>query len=521
MRFLLRNGIFILFPAVVVAIIFLATISFGSAVRFGEWGERSIAESTLIVTREKIERVEEIIRTTDDTFFRIIDPARLDTACERWQSALHSSSLVEGAAIIDDFGDIAAFFYRDSDPAAVHRLRDLTAAEVVPLLDKYESLDQYKHVHRLIGDEYRLITHFTTLYGNWDYTALLLYDTEEIVKNLLADLLDNIGSDRVANVVDDHNRVILGRKIDHRGQFIVARRFPSTFYKWQLQLAPTAKASFSSRAKARAQYFSNVMLIPLALAIIAFGLVVLYLSVVRERRVSRLKSDFIANVSHELKTPLSLIRMFSELLLISKTRAKTKDEGSREEDKAGRYAEVIIRETDRLGSLIDNVLDLARIERAKSMYTLEMGDITEAVERGVEAFRPRLDALGIPFTYDVAPGLPMVKVDGHAITLAIVNLLDNAAKYAEGTDLIGLSLYQQGGMIHIDVFDRGAGIPAKHIKRVFERFHRVPSEKTRKQRGSGIGLSLVEHIAVAHGGTVLVSSKPRIETRFSIRIPAS
>ena len=135
MRFLWRNAIFILFPAVVVAIIFLAQISFSTAERFGEWGERSIAESTLIVTKEKIERVEEIISTTNDTTFRIISPSSLDTACDRWLRSIPTSRLVEAAAIVDENRDVAAFFFRDPDYQKANALRGLIVSEVVPIDD--------------------------------------------------------------------------------------------------------------------------------------------------------------------------------------------------------------------------------------------------------------------------------------------------------------------------------------------------------------------------------------------------
>ena len=253
-----------------------------------------------------------------------------------------------------------------------------------------------------------------------------------------------------------------------------------------------------------------MMLFPLALGVIVLGLVVLYLSIVRERRLSRLKSDFIANVSHELKTPLSLIRMFGELLLMGK---------ARDEEKAKKYSEIILRETERLTALIDNVLNLARIEGGKSEYEFGNSDISEAVDSGVEVFSHRLDSLGLKLKYSVESDLPLVKIDKHAITLAVVNLLDNAVKYARGTDVIGVALAVNDGYVQLDVFDHGVGIPQNQLRRIFDRFHRVPTDETRKQRGSGIGLSLVKHIVEEHGGTIGVTSQPGEETRFSIQIP--
>jgi two-component system phosphate regulon sensor histidine kinase PhoR len=509
-RFLWRNAIFVLFPAVVVAIIFLARISFSTAERLGRWGERSVADSTLLVTEEKIERVEGVISTTNDMAFRIVDPSQISEACERWRAALAALRLIEAAVIFDDRGDIAAFFYQDPDYEKAANLKKMIKKEVAPLVDKYESLDQYKHIHGWIGGGYRLITHLTTSYDGADYTACLIYNTNEIVGGLFQALLKNVGEDRIANVVDDHNQIIFGKSIDEAGQFIVARRFPSTFYKWRLQLAPTSSALFSSEAQAKAKRFSEVMLFPLALGVIVLGLIVLYLSVVRERRLSRLKSDFISNVSHELKTPLSLIRMFGELLVMGK---------ARDEAKAKRYSEIILRETERLTALIDNVLNLARIERGKSGYEFQDMDVKEAVDRGVEVFSHRLQNPNLRIEYSAEPNLPKARIDDHAITLAVVNLIDNAVKYAKGTDVIGVELAAKNGYICLDVYDHGSGIPGAHLKRVFERFYRVPTDETRRNRGSGIGLSLVKHIAEGHGGEIHVTSAPKEETRFSIRIP--
>ncbi len=508
MRFLWRNGIFIFFPAVLLAIVFLVRISFGTAVRFGEWGERSIVESTLLVAKEKIERVEETVSTTDSSYYHIVNPAAVDAACDRWQRATRISKLIEAAAIIDDNSDIVMLFYRDETPDALTALNDLFVSEIIPLIDKYESLDQFKHLHRRIAGGFRLITHFSTVFENQDYTTILLYDTDEFTEGLFEELFGQVGPGLMANVVDDQHRIIFGRDMDTTGEFIVARRFPSTLYKWRLQLAPTSAALFTSRAET--QRFSQAMLIPLALGVIIFGLIVLYLSVVRERRINRLKSEFIANVSHELKTPLSLIRMFGELFVMGRVK---------EEARARRYHEIILKETERLTALIDNVLDFARIERGKQAYDFEIADVSEVVERGVELHHHLLEKMSIELQYDPPPSLPSALIDEHAITLAVANLIDNAVKYAQGTKTIKVELVHRDQLIHIDVVDFGIGIPENHLRRIFERFYRVPSKETRKQRGSGIGLSLVRHIAEAHGGTVEVTSVPGEQTRFSIRIP--
>jgi two-component system phosphate regulon sensor histidine kinase PhoR len=510
LRFLRRNAIFILFPAVILAIVFLAQISFTTAERFGEWGERSIVESTWILAKEKVERVEEIISTTDHAFFNIVDPDNVDLDCERWQSGVRVSRLIEAAAIVHEDTEIAAFYYRDEDPARGQELYRLFQREVMPLLDKYESLGQHKHLHRSIEGKYRLLTSLTSEFEGQDYTACLLYDTDAIVGQLFENLLGDVGPDRLINVVDSHNRIVFGKRLDNVGEFIVVQRFPATLYKWRVQLAPRSAALFTE--KSRTQAFSQAMLIPLAFAVIVFGLVVLYMAMVRERRLNRLKSEFIANVSHELKTPLSLIRMFGELLTMGR---------GMDERKARHYHEIILRETERLTALIDKVLDFAKIERGKSAYDFQEADLGAVVERAVEIYRHRVDEVGARLEYSVEDGLPPVMIDPHAVTLALINLVDNAVKYAEGTDVIGVEIGRHDSEVYLEVFDRGVGIPAPHLKRVFDRFYRYEQDNGagQSQRGSGIGLSLVRHIAEAHGGSVMVTSTPGVETRFSIKIP--
>jgi two-component system phosphate regulon sensor histidine kinase PhoR len=313
-------------------------------------------------------------------------------------------------------------------------------------------------------------------------------------------------------VIDDNDRRVWGDYLSDAGEFIVVQRFPSSLYKWRLQLAPQAAAFYA--AQAERQRFSEWLLIPPAFAIIVFGLAVLYLVMVRERRLNRLKSEFIANVSHELKTPLALIRMFTELLSMSRVR---------DAEKAKQYYEIILRETERLTALIDNVLDFAKIERGKSEYEFKTTDLGKVAEPAIEMYRHRAAEAGVRLEYAADPDLPAVRADGDAITLLLINLVDNALKYGVGTDVIGVALRRDGRHVTLEVLDRGAGIPAHHLKRIFDRFYRYQASDldTHGHRGSGIGLSLVRHIAKAHGGLVSVTSTPGVETRFSVRFPVA
>jgi signal transduction histidine kinase len=139
----------------------------------------------------------------------------------------------------------------------------------------------------------------------------------------------------------------------------------------------------------------------------------------------------------------------------------------------------------------------------------------------VEICRDRLEKSKINLEYKVIGNVPNASIDDHAITLAVVNLIDNAAKYARGTDMVRVEASYVDDLIHIDVIDHGVGIPPNQNKKIFERFYRIPSPENLRQRGSGIGLSLVKHIAEGHGGTVHVVSAQGKETRFTIQIPVS
>jgi two-component system phosphate regulon sensor histidine kinase PhoR len=263
-------------------------------------------------------------------------------------------------------------------------------------------------------------------------------------------------------------------------------RFPTTLYAWRLQVAP--KTAPLLKATGRTSRFNQAALIGLSLAVILIAVAFILYAADKERRLARLKSDFIANVSHELKTPLSVIRMFGEMLLTKRVR----DDGKRVE-----YLEIICSESERLSGLIENVLDFAALERGKRTYDMSPTELDDLVARAIETFRYRFEREGAAVQLQRLGDPPSAWVDEQAIMLAVINLLDNAVKYA-GSMPVEVMIDARAADIEIRVRDHGPGIPQSDLKRVFERFYR--SQSRGKTRGSGIGLSLVKHIAEAHGG---------------------
>jgi signal transduction histidine kinase len=250
----------------------------------------------------------------------------------------------------------------------------------------------------------------------------------------------------------------------------------------------------------------------LLLVVIGAGLVATYRLQRRESEIARLKSDFVANVSHDLKTPLSLIRMFAETLEMD----RVPDEARRRE-----YYAVLTRESERLTRLIDNVLDFSRIESGRQRYDIAPGPVEPVVQEVLESFRHPLHQQGFALEVSIAPDLPDVPLDAEALKQALANLLDNAMKYSADRRKIAVTARREGDGVAVEVADAGIGIPITERERIFEKFYRVGRSETQGRRGSGVGLALVKHIVKAHGGRVTVDGGPGAGSRFTLHLPGA
>ena len=252
-------------------------------------------------------------------------------------------------------------------------------------------------------------------------------------------------------------------------------------------------------------------MVGLSCVVVIAGMGVVIVAAERERRLSALKSDFVANVSHELKTPLSLVRMFGELLLSGRVAS---------DDKRREYLQIIVNESERLSALIENVLDFAKFERGKSAFEFHEGDVGQAVARAVDVYRYRAEREGVDVEVTLDSRLPSAMFDERALELLLMNLLDNALKYAKDGKRVTVDVRQGGGGLEIRVIDHGPGIPADERRRIFDRFVRGSAGTEKQVRGSGIGLALVKHIAESHGGKAWVESDVGHGATFVVTIPA-
>jgi signal transduction histidine kinase len=251
-------------------------------------------------------------------------------------------------------------------------------------------------------------------------------------------------------------------------------------------------------------------LVGLAIGAIACGSLLIAVDTRRQLSLAQKKTDFVSNVSHELKTPLTSIRMFAELL----HERRVTDPG-----KTAEYLRIIRLEAERLTRLINNVLDFARLERNQKHYTRRLIDLQPEIERLWQAQSEHLRAQGFQTGSDIADGPWWALVDPDAIVQIIVNLLSNAEKYSLEAKEIELHGSSDGREICISILDRGAGIPAGEEKKIFESFYRAHDSLSSGIPGSGLGLTLALRIAHDHGGAILCERRAGGGSIFTLCIP--
>jgi signal transduction histidine kinase len=230
----------------------------------------------------------------------------------------------------------------------------------------------------------------------------------------------------------------------------------------------------------------------------------------RERRIADMRAQFLASVSHELRTPLTSVRMFTDTLRMG----RGLDERTRSE-----YLDTIASETERLTRLLNNVLDFSRIEEQRKTYHFTPTSLPEVLRAAARAMAYPLAQAGFELHVRVDEAVPPIEADADALEQAVLNLLTNAMKYSGTSRHIDLALDHVGDRAVISVTDRGIGIPPRDQARVFERFYRVPLPEGQQIPGTGLGLTIVQHIVDAHHGRISVSSAPGSGATFTIALP--
>jgi len=282
------------------------------------------------------------------------------------------------------------------------------------------------------------------------------------------------------------------------------RSFPLAVQAW-----PSSPSALQDDLAARQTLY--VAMLTLVVALLAFGSYLTVRTVRREVEVARLKSRFVSAVSHEFRSPLTGIRQLAEMLLRDRVPS---------EEKKHSYYRMIARESSRLTRLVENVLDFSRIEEDRREYAMEAVDTAAWLEQVVEEFRQELHGQTVALAAEIPAELPRLRGDREALTCAVHNLLDNAVKYSADADTVWLEAEASNGGLAVRVRDRGVGISREDRRHVFDKFFRGTGEAADEVKGVGLGLSLVQHIVAAHGGSVRLDSEPGVGSTFTIEIPA-
>jgi two-component system, OmpR family, phosphate regulon sensor histidine kinase PhoR len=240
------------------------------------------------------------------------------------------------------------------------------------------------------------------------------------------------------------------------------------------------------------------------------GILVVFHDVTQIRSLEAVRKDFVANVSHELRTPLSILTGYLETLIESSPDAATRR----------RFLAIMHKHAQRLNLLVDDLLELARLESREPHLNWERFQLQSCIEKVLEKSEPMIQASGAVVETRIAPGLPSIEADQVKIEQAIFNLLDNALKYggkSEPRVLIEVDFTPVE--VVLKVKDNGPGIPLSDQPHIFERFYRVHKDRSRDAGGTGLGLSIVKHTAQSHGGNVELASSPGEGATFIIRLP--
>jgi signal transduction histidine kinase len=274
----------------------------------------------------------------------------------------------------------------------------------------------------------------------------------------------------------------------------------------------TMRAGFPTGALAasdNSEFARNIGIVLVIAAVLLAAIISLGVTTAREIRFSRAKTEFVASVSHELKTPLSLIRGFVETLHLNRIGAPAQ----REE-----YFCIIEAEIQRLSDMIDTILDISKIEVGLKRYRPESVDVGDLIEETLSHLSPEFERRSFAVNRQIEASLPLARVDPRAFSQALVNLLSNAVKYSGAERTILVKAVRNNGNLEVSVSDQGLGVPKWEQERIFDSFYRA-SNTAAHVPGAGLGLALVKHFARAHGGAVTVTSAPGRGSCFAILLP--
>lgn len=336
----------------------------------------------------------------------------------------------------------------------------------------------------------------------------IVINPQEFITQVLSSRLQEVAKDEfIISVINPQNGFQFNSTKDFEKRQLQAQKALWIFPEYNLGISLIGK-SIEDLVKERA--VNNLILIGVLLVVLLIAVWFVYRAVKQEVVLAQAKADFVSNVSHELRTPLALISMFAETLEMD--RVKT-------EDKKKEYYSIISHESNRLGRIVNTILNFSKMEAGKRKFIFDEEDINEVMIQVYQNYSYHLYNKGFDFEFEPGINIHKVMIDKEAISEAVVNLIDNAVKYSNEVKFIKIVISEEDNFVTVEVIDKGIGIPDEDQKKVFDKFYRVSSGLIHTTRGTGLGLSLVKQIMDAHKGKIVLKSKLGKGSSFKLYFP--
>ena len=397
-----------------------------------------------------------------------------------------------------------------ADVALVERLSALAHAEAqsIALREKYPlpegAIDVF--VPAVLDGQRVYTVRHPTPFGE----LMMVMDDDGLASALVDGYQSELAdADVQYRIFDAKDRLLAGTEGKNR-KAIAEAPLPEGFPEGRIELFFADGNAFNRAANREVAVYiwTGALVIVLMLLVGIFAIQ----AVGRQIRLNKMKNNFIATVSHELKTPLASMRLLVDTLLEKRVR---------DEAHAEQYLRMIARENERLTRMIENFLSFSRMERNKNAFTFSPVSPAAVVEDAIDSVCTKFRANHCMLETSIAENLPECMADHDAIVTVLINLLDNACKYTTENKQIELSVFEEAGEIGFAVSDNGIGLSRRQIRRIFDSFYQADDTLTRSTEGCGLGLSIVQFIVNAHKGRITVESQPEQGSTFTVRLPIS
>lgn len=435
--------------------------------------------------------------------------------CSEIESVLESELLSDNNTLLrqeyDSIKSKPSRYLVDLEFAEYLRTDIVSKINEAQILNASENDSQIKRIVSNNNGKWALVSYrvFKDFKDGNNYTGGIKWDTDTLQEVIIPAILENISLDIGLDL-------FLFNKLTPTppsGQILensLSLSFRSFPFPWKLIVAQPAM--FIIEKESRKEMLIYGLMLGIVFIVMTLGAILIARDIKRKADSMNMKTEFVHNVSHELKTPLSLIRLYGETLLIKENlSAKQKTDA----------LQVITKESERLSHMINNILDFSKIEMGRKEFNFHKGDIAMTIRDTLDLYRYHLEKEGFKINEEIALDLPLIIFDKQAVEGLMINLLSNAIKYSPEKKVLSISLYEENANIILQVSDKGVGIAPDELSHIFDRFYRTKQKVGMESRGSGLGLTLVKHIVESHEGSIHVSSEPGEGSTFSIKFPIS